>query len=201
MDCQRASDMMMDYFDKALNEIEEKELLQHIQSCKACMSDFKIMKGAFAEIEQLVDLEVPVGFTEEIMAKIDLEYYKPVENKSRQKIWTSLFMILTVTCSSVLWYIYYGPSNLHTSYHVMGTVENLMNLFYSFKMLFGSGIKILTSSMVTLLKACRDLLSIMKGRAEIYVGCMILLCTVFGLTQYSLVKITMPGSTRGGKMV
>jgi hypothetical protein len=70
MQCQEINNMVMKYFDGSISELEREMIIKHNEKCSSCAEEFKILKGAISTLEELPEIEVPVGFESRVMKEI-----------------------------------------------------------------------------------------------------------------------------------
>ncbi|MBS4210015.1 anti-sigma factor [Bacillus sp. FJAT-50079] len=64
---------MQDYFDNDLSQRNEQVLKEHLQSCPDCQKHFQELKRTIANIKSTSHIEVPNGFTANVMARLPKE--------------------------------------------------------------------------------------------------------------------------------
>lgn len=73
MKCNEYQDLMMKFFDKSLNDIEEARFKQHLKVCNSCNEEFLSLKEILFEIEQDSAAEPPENFELQVMSRIEKE--------------------------------------------------------------------------------------------------------------------------------
>ncbi len=73
MRCNEYQDLMMKFFDKNLNDIEEARFKQHIKVCSKCNEEFLSLKEILCEIGQDSAVEPPENFELQVMRRIEKE--------------------------------------------------------------------------------------------------------------------------------
>lgn len=87
MKCRQADELMMNYLDGILSKDKAYQLNQHLQQCDACVETFYAYEQIKKELHQMNIVEAPIGFTEQVMGRIeeikpqyDLQKEMPMEN-------------------------------------------------------------------------------------------------------------------------
>ena len=75
MTCNNAQTLMMKYFDKNINDIEEAQLKQHIKTCNNCTQEFTSLKDIFdlVEADTCEKILPPADFEVQVMSRIKKE--------------------------------------------------------------------------------------------------------------------------------
>lgn len=75
MTCNNAQTLMMKYFDKNINDIEEAQLKQHIKTCNNCTQEFTSLKDIFdlVEADNCEKILPPADFEVQVMSRIKKE--------------------------------------------------------------------------------------------------------------------------------
>ena len=75
MTCNNAQTLMMKYFDKNINDIEEAQLKQHIKTCNNCTQEFTSLKDIFdlVEADTCEQIVPPVDFEVRVMDRLKKE--------------------------------------------------------------------------------------------------------------------------------
>lgn len=86
MKCRQADELMMEYLDGVLTEEKAQQLNQHLKSCDSCVETFYAYEQIKEELNDMVMIEAPHEFTQEVMAAVALiepQYevqINPIEN-------------------------------------------------------------------------------------------------------------------------
>ena len=89
MGCDDYKELISLYFDKELDEKEEKELFEHLTNCPSCRKEFEELKVVMDMLGEIEEEELPDGFHNEVMAKIKAEA-KPQKKKTPWARYTSI---------------------------------------------------------------------------------------------------------------
>ena len=89
MGCDDYKELISLYFDKELDEKEEKELFEHLTNCPSCRKEFEELKVVMDMLGEIEEEELPEGFHNEVMAKIKAEA-KPKKKKTPWARYTSI---------------------------------------------------------------------------------------------------------------
>ena len=75
MTCNNAQTLMMKYFDKNINDIEEAQLKQHIKTCNNCTQEFTSLKDIFdlVEADTCEQIAPPADFEVRVMDRLKKE--------------------------------------------------------------------------------------------------------------------------------
>ncbi len=70
MQCMEISNLVMKYFDGNISELEREMIIKHNEKCSSCAEEFGMLRQAIDTLEELPELEVPVGFEARVMEGI-----------------------------------------------------------------------------------------------------------------------------------
>lgn len=70
MQCKEISNLVMKYFDGNISELEREIIIRHNEKCCSCAEEFALLRNAIDTLEELPELEVPVGFESRVMEGI-----------------------------------------------------------------------------------------------------------------------------------
>lgn len=73
MKCEDSQNLIMKYFDRELNDIEEAQMKQHIKNCKKCRDEFESLREIFSVVELETEIEPPEDFERQVMYRIESE--------------------------------------------------------------------------------------------------------------------------------
>ncbi|RKX20980.1 MAG: hypothetical protein DRP35_05180 [Candidatus Zixiibacteriota bacterium] len=75
MDCQEALELLYDYIDKEVSDIDEKQIKEHLSKCKDCFKMFKLENNINDFIETKLKNDNPLAslgdLKNRIMTKMD----------------------------------------------------------------------------------------------------------------------------------
>lgn len=71
MDCTKAKELFVDYYDGVLEQGECDDLEAHLDGCTSCASDWTTYKKAMSEISGLHHVTPVIGFTSRVKKTID----------------------------------------------------------------------------------------------------------------------------------
>lgn len=199
MDCKRASDLMMKYFDQAINNIEKEELSFHINACSTCRLEFQWMKQALEGVQELEDFEAPENFEVEILEQLDLNRYGSRQVPSKTKFWLALTMPSLFALLSIGLYIHYGTIDWKSGYTGIVAFMRFIDLGNRLYALLGLTGKTIVKTLFVLVKGLKDMSTFLNSRMGIYLTIVAFLCSILMLTQYVLIKLTDIYGHRGGR--
>ena len=199
MDCKRASDLMMKYFDDDINDFEEKELRLHEKECSSCRLDFQWMKQGLEGIEALEDFEAPENFEMEILEQLDLNRYGAQSDGGRGEFWLALAVPALFALMSIGFYIHYGTIDWKSGYTGMISFMRFIDLGNRLYTLLGFAGKAVGETLFIFLKGLKVISSFLNSRMGIYLTIVSFLCSVLVFTQYVLIRLTDVYRHRGGR--
>ncbi len=193
MSCEQYSEKIMKYFDGALNDIEIKELKQHINTCEKCNEEFEELSTILGFIENDDFIQPPEDFEIQVMTRIyGLE---PNENRRLEIFMMCLLGIATVfalVLSAAFTYSILGVS----LFKLGGYIISAYTPFAAFAEMAGSVIESITSPVVNVAKA---LVEIGIGIATNYYYIVILLVVLLFAVQwmfFSLIRQNKGGAAK-----
>jgi hypothetical protein len=144
MKCNDSQNLIMKYFDRELNDIEDAQLKQHIRVCKHCSDEFESLKEIFNAVEQQQDIEPPEDFERQVMYRIKNETVMYEKNTVNNNF---VYGILLAVLSFVFVISIGGAifESLQTPVNVMqffGTASDYLKDFFSAAVSTGRGIVI-----------------------------------------------------------
>jgi hypothetical protein len=83
MKCDRAQELFSDYFEGNLERPMAFTLEHHLSECPACERDFQKFSDAWAMLDAIPEVEVPLGFRASVMERIEAQ-----EAARKQKAWS-----------------------------------------------------------------------------------------------------------------
>jgi len=89
MGCENYKELISLYFDKELNDKEEKELFEHLNDCPSCRKEFEELKAVLEMLGEIEEEELPENFHEEVMSMIR-NHAKPQKKKTPWARYTSI---------------------------------------------------------------------------------------------------------------
>ncbi|MCL2574822.1 MAG: anti-sigma factor [Defluviitaleaceae bacterium] len=103
MACEKYTDMMMDYMDGNLSDVEQNELKQHMEECNACNEDFAAYSEILQGFNELEIIEAPEDFAASVMAKIyELNLYAPKKASVKERLVDGAIFAAWVSVATVL---------------------------------------------------------------------------------------------------
>lgn len=201
MDCQRAANLMMKYFDHAIGDLEEKEMILHMKNCSSCRLDFQWMKEAICAVEEMEELEAPKDFESMVMASIPIDYYRT----SRQKNSFFRYMAVMVAMAAVfVWgmlYLRYGTVDFGEISNLMGFIFAMMDLQGVFHNLAALASKNMIRLLIFAIRCLNTIGTVLINiRMSVYLIIVGILCSIFVGIQHWLVRLTYEAGYRGGKI-
>lgn len=73
MNCDKFSEMLLDYLDDTLSNEEKIQMDMHLQSCVVCKEEMELVRENMNLLHDLPMVELPDGYHEELMAKLSSE--------------------------------------------------------------------------------------------------------------------------------
>jgi len=70
MQCKEINSLVMKYFDGNISELEREMIIKHNEKCSRCAEEFAVLREAINTLEELPEIEVPVGFESMVMKGI-----------------------------------------------------------------------------------------------------------------------------------
>ena len=104
MKCETASEAIMKYFDRELNDIETGQLKQHLKCCETCSREFEELESVLGPLEELEKVTPPEGFETVVMNRIktmQLEQKKRMDQLLILMYGVASFLLLGMTMSLV----------------------------------------------------------------------------------------------------
>ena len=93
--CEDMAVIMSLYIDNELNDEELEHFENHLKQCPACKEEMKQLKEMLFQVRNLEEIELPKGFHEEVMKKIqDTNKIKPKGKFRRYGLVASMFLML-----------------------------------------------------------------------------------------------------------
>jgi len=92
---------MMEYIDGILDLEAERELMSHIEGCKACKNEFSILQETLELVEDIEEVEPPVELVDLVMTNIDPKKYRRRIGMKVPLLGTALVVI----CLSTLYFV------------------------------------------------------------------------------------------------
>ena len=71
MNCEDYQELISAWIDDELSSFEEKSLIEHLDICPNCRSDWKYMANMQNPVNKITDPDIPSKLFEQIMSKID----------------------------------------------------------------------------------------------------------------------------------
>ncbi|HEX2925431.1 MAG TPA: zf-HC2 domain-containing protein [Ruminiclostridium sp.] len=133
MNCNQSQNLMMKYFDRDLNDIEEAQLKQHLKSCSNCSEEFSNFKQIFTEIEQDPEIEPPEDFELQVMDRIEKEtfmYKKPKDDSTfvYNILMVAVSLVFVIVFGGIMWEALNKPIGILQEAHLTwGTVKDFMS--------------------------------------------------------------------------
>lgn len=67
MQCKEINNLFMKYFDGNISELEREMIIKHNEKCSNCKEEFTVLRQAIEALEELPEIEVPLGFESRVM--------------------------------------------------------------------------------------------------------------------------------------
>lgn len=90
MDCNRSNELISLSLDDMLTDQEQIELNEHLESCDQCKEDYTLYQSIQEGLGEIEEVELPVGFHEELMGRIEKTSVDPVQEDKVTPLWQRL---------------------------------------------------------------------------------------------------------------
>lgn len=163
MDCKKASDIMMDYFDSPLDSNPHKlnKLCRHLQECDGCRADFNAYDELMTNILPVDEIvETPADIEALVMARI-LSFDMETEKKHVTKE-AVMFTLWGAASALIGLYFAYGLTNetvqaVLAQFNIMASdAAALLNQYQYIFILFAVGLVIVRSRFAEMIGARKN---------------------------------------------
>jgi len=89
MNCKDVEALISEYIESTCDEVRRRAVETHLASCAACRAEADALKAVVKEVSALPSLEVPLGFSNRVMAEIREKSVKP-------RFWEGFFVSFKV---------------------------------------------------------------------------------------------------------
>ncbi len=89
MNCDEVRAQLWDYLDKALDSATIQDVEEHLASCPGCRAEAEQLAGCLRQVATLETVNPPVGFTQQVMARVR-------EIESKPSLWQRLLFPLRI---------------------------------------------------------------------------------------------------------
>jgi len=196
MDCTRASDLMMGYFDRVLNDFEKDKLFLHIKSCSICREEFNAIEEAITGIRQLDDFMVPDFFEAEVMNAIDIKKYAKESKKSKYAVFFHFGILALLAMLSAGVYLRFGSVHVKEAYSYVTSITQ----WVSVTTMVNTISRMISTIAIVWVQLLKNMPFHYKGLIGAYFGILYFLCAFFIGIQLILMKLTTGEITRGGSI-
>lgn len=86
LDCGACRNSLQEYLDGTLEKTISLQLFLHLRDCDDCQTEHDQMQSMFQLLDNLPELEVPAGFDEKILASVNYEGYRAMEDIRRERV-------------------------------------------------------------------------------------------------------------------
>lgn len=193
MDCSRASDLMMIYFDRMLNASEKNELYLHNKGCGLCRSEFEILDEALSGVDELENFIAPKDFEVMIMKSIDVKSY--MHKKTYMPIIITGTVMLFALLTAFI-FLRYGTVDFRENHSYVTAVTDWISLS-AFANQLG---RIVSNLGAVWVNGLSNLPSYHKEMIGVYFALLLLLCTFFIGLQLILIKMITGRISNGGAL-
>ena len=201
MDCQRAANLMMKYFDHAIGDLEEKEMTLHMKGCSSCRLDFQWMKEAICSVEEMEELEAPEDFESMVMASIPIDYHRPSTQKNSFFPYGAVMVAMAAVFVCGMLYLRYATVDFGEIHHLMSFVFTMMDLQGVFQNLAALASKNMVRLLIFVIRCLNTIGTVLiNTRMNVYLIIVGTLCSIFVGIQHWLVHLTYEAGYRGGKI-
>ncbi len=195
MDCTRASNLMMGYFDGMLKNSEKIELFKHIKECTLCSEEFKALEEVISGIEQLEELVIPDNFQEEILDSIDFNRFAV----AKRRIPTVLGVVgtlLAISLLNIFVYFRYGSVDSTGIYKYLSSLTQFVNV----STIANHFLTMTSTAVMDWLQFFSHTSLYFKGMIGVYFIILVLLCVFLLGIHVALIRLTSGQSIKGGSI-
>lgn len=89
MNCDQIQEHLSEFLDNRLNDAHRREIENHLASCPRCLPEAKQLRGGIKAVAALPEIDLPVGFSQRVMARVRAEAGGPT-------LWERLFQPLRI---------------------------------------------------------------------------------------------------------
>lgn len=87
MSCEKVQNLLCEYLDSELNELEAKYVEKHLGECFNCLKEFEGLKKTAAVVSALPDVSVPKDFRKELSMRLDNQKASVFELFTKRRFW------------------------------------------------------------------------------------------------------------------
>lgn len=141
MKCNEADNLIMKHMDGELNDIENIQLMKHLDECQSCKNEFKNVSCILKSLNEKIEVEPPEDFEKSIMMKVEVIDVHKKKNVERNlligyfmaSMTIAIFFIIVGTLykdsiSSIMTYVGISKTIVHGTYNVFVTIDNFLKL-------------------------------------------------------------------------
>lgn len=196
MDCTRASDLMMSYFDQDIHSSDKEKLILHMKRCDSCMEEFNALEEAIEGVVQLKDYFAPEFFEIEVMKGIDIHRYKKKTKRNPYGAIAIFAVFAAGTVLGIFFYLRFGTVDFKETYSYVISATKLFSVSS-----FLTNIDELISSIAILwIQFIKEMPLYIKSIVGVYFAILAVLGTLFIGIQLILMKLTTGENLRGGNL-
>lgn len=87
VDCEECRSIFFEFITDEITDADKRDVVSHLKICEKCREDLQNTKRVFSDFQELPMMEVPSGFHEELMSKIEIEAEKlpPIKKETANK--------------------------------------------------------------------------------------------------------------------
>jgi len=86
LECGPCRDSLQEYLDGTLEKTLSLQLFLHLRDCEGCQAEHDQLQSMFQLMDNLPDMPLPANFDDKILASINLEGYRAMENIRRERV-------------------------------------------------------------------------------------------------------------------
>lgn len=84
--CAETRTRLQEYLDRTLTRRESMAVFLHVRECAACASELEALRGLFAGLDALPEIEAPADFDARVLASVPYEAYREMEPLRRVRV-------------------------------------------------------------------------------------------------------------------
>lgn len=116
MSCEKIQNLLCEYLDKELNDIETKYVEKHLGECFNCLKEFEALKKTTQVVGAMPDVSVPKDFRSGLSARLDNRKASVFEIFTKQRVWLpTLSLALAAMLLIIVFNKEFGFLNMKTA--------------------------------------------------------------------------------------
>lgn len=86
LDCGPCRDSLQEYLDGTLEKKLSLQLFLHLRDCEDCQAEHDELQAMFQLMDSLPDLPLPANFDEKILASVNYQGYRAMQNIRQERV-------------------------------------------------------------------------------------------------------------------